>query len=84
MTSFERMLSQKDLEIEERHKAQGEDEADGEGGTAPGTPSSKEKAARRGRTQEEALDGPPKKPPGPDLTPKGQKTKGVCSSCPRH
>lgn len=46
-------------------------------------PQVKEKASAED-ARKKSLDGPPKKPPGPDPHPKGQKTKGVCSSCPRH
>lgn len=76
MTSFERMLSQKDLEIEERHKRHKERMRQMEKlRHRSGDPKLKEKARPAEDARKKSLDGPPKKPPGPDLTPKDRKPK---------
>ncbi|KAM7225075.1 hypothetical protein CapIbe_023052 [Capra ibex] len=73
MTSFEQMLSQKDLEIEERHKERMRQMEKLQ--HRSGDPKLKEKARPAEDARKKSLDGPPKKPPGPDLTPKDRKPK---------
>uniref|UniRef100_A0A2K6NDW9 Ankyrin repeat domain-containing protein 11 n=1 Tax=Rhinopithecus roxellana TaxID=61622 RepID=A0A2K6NDW9_RHIRO len=67
MTSFERMLSQKDLEIEERHKRHKERMKQMEKlRHRSGDPKLKEKAKLADDGRKKALDIPAKKPPGLD------------------
>ncbi|XP_049642249.1 ankyrin repeat domain-containing protein 11 [Suncus etruscus] len=78
MTSFERMLSQKDLEIEERHKRHKERMKQMEKMRhRSGDPKLKERAKPADDTRRKSLDVPAKKPPpGPDpAAPKDRKPK---------
>ncbi|XP_008060995.1 ankyrin repeat domain-containing protein 11 [Carlito syrichta] len=76
MTSFERMLSQKDLEIEERHKRHKERMKQMEKlRHRSGDPKLKEKARPTDDTRKKSLDVPPKKPLGLDPSFKDRKLK---------
>ncbi|KAL4685933.1 hypothetical protein H8959_001530 [Pygathrix nigripes] len=76
MTSFERMLSQKDLEIEERHKRHKERMKQMEKlRHRSGDPKLKEKAKLADDGRKKGLDIPAKKPPGLDPPFKDKKLK---------
>ncbi|XP_012321452.2 ankyrin repeat domain-containing protein 11 isoform X1 [Aotus nancymaae] len=76
MTSFERMLSQKDLEIEERHKRHKERMKQMEKlRHRSGDPKLKEKVKPADDGRKKGLDAPAKKPPGPDPPFKDKKLK---------
>ncbi|XP_035137669.3 ankyrin repeat domain-containing protein 11 isoform X1 [Callithrix jacchus] len=76
MTSFERMLSQKDLEIEERHKRHKERMKQMEKlRHRSGDPKLKEKAKLVDDGRKKGLDVPAKKPSGPDPPFKDRKLK---------
>ncbi|XP_032984021.1 ankyrin repeat domain-containing protein 11 isoform X1 [Rhinolophus ferrumequinum] len=76
MTSFERMLSQKDLEIEERHKRHKERMKQMEKMRhRSGDPKLKERIKPGEDMRKKSLDAPPKKPLGLDLALKDKKLK---------
>ncbi|XP_058530012.1 ankyrin repeat domain-containing protein 11 [Ochotona princeps] len=76
MTSFERMLSQKDLEVEERHKRHKERMKQMEKMRhRSGDPKLKDKAKAVDEGRKKSLDLPPKKPPGPEPLCKDRKLK---------
>ncbi|XP_063103891.1 ankyrin repeat domain-containing protein 11 isoform X2 [Cavia porcellus] len=76
MTSFERMLSQKDLEIEERHKRHKERMKQMEKMRhRSGDPKLKDKAKPPEDGRKKSLEAPPKKPPGPEPPSKEKKLK---------
>ncbi|KAM5263818.1 ankyrin repeat domain-containing protein 11 [Ctenodactylus gundi] len=83
MTSFERMLSQKDLEIEERHKRHKERMKQMEKMRhRSGDPKLKEKARPADDGRKKSLDSLPKKPLGPDAPFKEKKPKELTPTPP--
>ncbi|XP_059855134.1 ankyrin repeat domain-containing protein 11 isoform X1 [Delphinus delphis] len=83
MTSFERMLSQKDLEIEERHKRHKERMKQMEKlRHRSGDPKLKDKARPAEDGRKKGLDGPPKKPLGLDPALKDKKLKESAPAAP--
>ncbi|XP_010625857.1 ankyrin repeat domain-containing protein 11 isoform X1 [Fukomys damarensis] len=76
MTSFERMLSQKDLEVEERHKRHKERMKQMEKMRhRSGDPKLKDKTKPTDEGRKKSLDVPPKKPLGPDPPSKEKRLK---------
>ncbi|XP_076989409.1 ankyrin repeat domain-containing protein 11 isoform X3 [Tamandua tetradactyla] len=76
MTSFERMLSQKDLEIEERHKRHKERMKQMEKlRHRSGDPKLKDRVKPAEDSRKKGLEVPPRKPMGPDLQFKDRKLK---------
>ncbi|XP_060040979.1 ankyrin repeat domain-containing protein 11 isoform X3 [Erinaceus europaeus] len=83
MTSFERMLSQKDLEIEERHKRHKERMKQIEKMRhRSGDPKLKDRAKLTDDARKKSLDGPLKKPPGLDSALKDKKPKDLAPTAP--
>uniref|UniRef100_A0A8D0REW8 Ankyrin repeat domain-containing protein 11 n=1 Tax=Sus scrofa TaxID=9823 RepID=A0A8D0REW8_PIG len=83
MTSFERMLSQKDLEVEERHKRHKERMKQMEKlRHRSGDPKLRDKARLAEDARKKGLDAPPKKPPGPDPALKDKKLKEAAPAAP--
>ncbi|KAG8508160.1 Ankyrin repeat domain-containing protein 11, partial [Galemys pyrenaicus] len=76
MTSFERMLSQKDLEVEERHKRHKERMKQMEKMRhRSGDPKLKDRAKPAEDARRKGPDAPARKPPGPDPAPKDRKPR---------
>ncbi|XP_057567370.1 ankyrin repeat domain-containing protein 11 isoform X2 [Hippopotamus amphibius kiboko] len=83
MTSFERMLCQKDLEVEQRHRRHKERMKQMEKlRHRPGDPKLKEKARPAEDARKRSLDGPPRRPLGPDPAPKDRRLKGSAPAVP--
>nr|XP_031292549.1 ankyrin repeat domain-containing protein 11 isoform X2 [Camelus dromedarius] len=83
MTSFERMLSQKDLEVEERHRRHKERMRQMEKlRHRPADPKLKDKLRPAEDARRKGLDVPPKKPLGPDPALKDRKVKEPAPAVP--
>ncbi|XP_027629266.1 ankyrin repeat domain-containing protein 11 isoform X3 [Tupaia chinensis] len=83
MTSFERMLSQKDLEVEERHKRHKERMKQMERmRPRAGGPGPRERARPGDEGRKKSLDAPSKKPLAPDLACKDRKLRELTPAPP--
>uniref|UniRef100_A0A8C3WK84 Ankyrin repeat domain-containing protein 11 n=1 Tax=Catagonus wagneri TaxID=51154 RepID=A0A8C3WK84_9CETA len=83
MTSFERMLSQKDLEVEERHKRHKERMKQMEKlRHRSGDPKLRDRARPAEDARRKGLDAPPKRPPGPDSALKDKKLREAAPAAP--